>query len=118
MYVCEVSLIYSIVLVSGVQQSLSIIYMSVLSHSVMSNSLRPHGLWPTRLLCPWDSLGKNAGVGCHTLLQGIFPTQGLNPGLPHCRQILYHLSDQGSPIYMSTYLSFIYSVPLQFIVRY
>ena len=40
---------------------------------------------------------KNTGVGCHVLLQGIFPTQGLNPALPHCRQILYHLSHQGSP---------------------
>ena len=43
-----------------------------------------------------DSPGKNTGVGCHTLLQGIFPTQGWNPGLPHCRQVLYHLSHQGS----------------------
>ena len=41
--------------------------------------------------------GKSTGVGCHFLLQGIFPTQGLNPGLPHCRQMLYHLSHQGSP---------------------
>ena len=44
-----------------------------------------------------DSLGKNIEVGCHALLQGIFPTQGSNPGLPCCRQILYHLSHQGSP---------------------
>ena len=44
-----------------------------------------------------DSPGKNIRVGCHALLQGIFPTQGLNPGFPHCRQILYHLSHQGSP---------------------
>ena len=44
-----------------------------------------------------DSLGKNTGVSCHALLQGIFPTQELNPGLSHCRQILYHLSHQGSP---------------------
>ena len=44
-----------------------------------------------------DSPGKNTGVGCHALLQGIFPTQGLNPGLLHCRWILYHLSHQGSP---------------------
>ena len=44
-----------------------------------------------------DSPDKNTGVGCHALLQGIFPTQGLNPGLLHCRQILYHLSHQGSP---------------------
>ena len=44
-----------------------------------------------------DSPGKNTGVGCHALLQGIFPTQGLNSGLPHCRWILYCLSLQGSP---------------------
>ena len=44
-----------------------------------------------------DSPGKNTRVGCHVLLQGIFPTQGLNPSLPHCRRILYHLSQQGSP---------------------
>ena len=44
-----------------------------------------------------DFPGKNTGVGCHALLQGIFPTQGLNPSLPHCRQILYSLSHQGSP---------------------
>ena len=44
---------------------------------------------PTRLLCPWDLPGKNTGVGCHFLLQGIFPTQGVNPGLLYCRQILY-----------------------------
>ena len=58
------------------------------SRSVMSDCLRPHGLWPTRLLCPWDFPGKNAGVGCHFLFQEIFPTQGLNPGLPRCRQTL------------------------------
>ena len=44
-----------------------------------------------------DSSGKNTGVGCHALLQGIFSTQGSNPGLPHCRRILYHLTHQGSP---------------------
>ena len=44
----------------------------------------------------WDSPDKHTGVDCHALLQGIFPIQGWNPGLPHCRQILYHLS-QGSP---------------------
>ena len=54
----------------------------VLSHSVVSNSLRPHGLQPSRLLCPWDSPGKDTDVGCHTLLQRIFPTQGSNPGSP------------------------------------
>ena len=50
----------------------------VLTCSVVSDSLRPHGLQPTRLLCPWDSPGKNTGVGCHFLLQGIFPIQGSN----------------------------------------
>ena len=53
----------------------------VLSGQVVSDSLRPHGLYPARLLCPWDSPGKHTGVGCHFLLQGIFPTQGLNPSL-------------------------------------
>ena len=52
-------------------------------HSVVSDSLWPHGLQPTRLLCPCDSPGKNTGVGCHALLQGIFPTQGLNTCLLH-----------------------------------
>ena len=66
-------------------------------HSVMSNSLQVYGLQPSRLLCPWDSLGKNTGVGCHSLLFGIFPTQGWNPGLLRCRWILYHLSHKGSP---------------------
>ena len=53
----------------------------------MSNSLRPPGLYS-----PWNSPGQNTG-----LLQGNFPTQGLNPGIPHCRQILHQLSHQGSP---------------------
>ena len=48
------------------------------------------GLWPSRLLHPRDFPGKHTGVGCHFLLQGIFPTQGWNPGLLHCRWILYH----------------------------
>ena len=47
-------------------------------------------------LQPWDFPGKNTGVGCHFLLQEIFQTQGLNPCLPHCRQMLYRLSQQGS----------------------
>ena len=51
-----------------------------------------------------DSPGKNTGVGCHALLQGIFLTQGLNPGLPHCRQILHCLSHQGSQFYTWQYI--------------
>ena len=62
------------------------------SGSVVSDALQPHGLYSS-----WDSPGQNTGVGSCSLLQGIFPTQGLNPGLPHCRQILYQLSYQGSP---------------------
>ena len=46
-------------------------------------------LQPARLLCPWGFPGKNTTVGCHALLQGIFPSQGSNPGLLHCRQVLY-----------------------------
>ena len=57
----------------------------------MSDSLRPHGLLPARLLCPWNSPGKNNGVGCHSLLQEIFLTQGSKPGL---LQVDYHLSSQ------------------------
>ena len=62
------------------------------SCSVVSDSLRLHGLYS-----PWNSPGQNTAVGSLSLLQGIFPTQGLNPGLLHCRQILYHLSRKGSP---------------------
>ena len=70
---------------------------ALLSCSVMSYSLWPHGLQPDRLLCPRDSPGKNIEEGCHFLLQGIFPTQGLNPGLLHFKQLLYCLNYQGSP---------------------
>ena len=61
----------------------------VLSCSVKSDSLQPQGLYPTKLLCPWDSPGNNSGVGYHGLLQGIFPTQGLNPCLLHFLQAGY-----------------------------
>ena len=53
-------------------------------------------IYPTRFFHPWNFPGKNTGVGCHFLLQTIFPTQGLQPVLPHCRQMLYRLSHQGS----------------------
>ena len=58
--------------------------------------LRSHGLEPARLLCPWNSPGKNTGAGCHFLLQGIFPTQGSNLGLLHCRRVCNHLHCNGS----------------------
>ena len=60
------------------------------SHSVASDSLRLHGLYS-----PWNSPGQNIGVSSISLLQGIFPNQGSNPSLPHCRQFLYQLSHQG-----------------------
>ena len=72
---------------------------SSISHLVMPNSLQPCRLQPIRLLCPWDSSGENIGVGCHFLLQGIVPTQGLNPGLLPCRQILYYLSYRKAHMY-------------------
>ena len=67
------------------------VYMYICS--VMSNSLRPHGLYS-----PWNSPCQNTGVGSLSLLQGIFPIQGSNPGLPHCGQILYQLSHKGNPL--------------------
>ena len=65
------------------------------SCSVVSDSLQPCGLWPSRFLCPWNSPAKNTTVDCHFLLQEIFLTQRLNPGLLHCRQVFHHLSHQG-----------------------
>ena len=66
------------------------------SHPVMSNSLRPRGLYS-----PWNSPGQHTGVGSLSLFQGIFPTQGSNPGVLHCRPIFffffYRLSHKGSP---------------------
>ena len=64
--------------------------------SVVSDSVWPHALWPTGLLCPWDSPSKNTGVGWRALLQGIFQTQGLNPGLSHFRQIFLLSEPLGS----------------------
>ena len=61
----------------------------MLGCSVISDSLQPHGLLPARPLRPWNFPGKNTGVGCHFLLQGIFPTQGSNLGLLRGRWILY-----------------------------
>ena len=72
----------------------------IVSCSVVSNSLPSHGLQPTRLLHPWNFPDKSTGVGYHFFLQGIFPTQGSNPGLLHCRQTLYCLTHQGRPLNM------------------
>ena len=71
----------------------------MLSHSVMSSSLWPHGLLPTRLLCPWDSPSKNTGVGCHSLLQGIFLTQWLNQ---HLLYLLHWQADSLPLLYLGS----------------
>ena len=63
------------------QYKILLLLLMLFNHWVMSNSLWPHGLQPTRLLCTWEFPGKNTGMGCHFLLQRIFPTQGLNPCL-------------------------------------
>ena len=71
--------------------------------AVVSDFLRPHGL---EVLCPWIFPSNNTVVGCHFLLQGIFPVQGSNPDLLHCRWILYHLSHQGSPAGITPHCNF------------
>ena len=75
-----------------IHQSLNFLVVLCVSHSVVSNCLWLHRLQPARLLCPWNSPGKNTGVGCHYLLHGASP---LNLGLLHCRRIPYCLSYQG-----------------------
>ena len=81
----------------GSQRGMRWLYESEnVSHSVISNSLRPHGLQSSRLRCARNSPGKNTGVGCHSLPQGIFLTQESNLSLLHCMQILYLLSPQAS----------------------
>ena len=69
---------------------------AVCSITVVSRSLWAQVLQPAKLLCLWDSPGKDTGVGCQALLQGIFPTEGLNPGFPHHSQALHHQNHQGS----------------------
>ena len=79
----------------GSQRGLRWLYVSEnVSHSVMSSSLRPHGLQSSRLHCVRNSQGKNIGVGCHSLPHGIFLTQESNLHLLHCMQILYLLRHQ------------------------
>ena len=81
-----------------------------LGRSVVSDSLQPHGLWPAGLLCPGDSPGRNTRMGCHALLQGIFPTQGSILNLLHWQADSFPLTTLGS------WLSLVHSVlgPLLF----
>ena len=76
--------------------------LSCESHSVMFDSLQPHGLYS-----PWNSLGQNTRMDSLSLLQGIFLTQRLNPGLLHCRWIFYQLSHKGNPVAPPPYNGFI-----------
>ena len=90
-------MLYNIVLASAIQIILKVWTMELsVSSLVVFDSSQCHGLQPARLLCPWNTPGKNTGVGSHSLLQGIFLTQVSNPGLLRCRQTLNHLSHQGS----------------------
>ena len=81
------------------------------SSSVVSDSLRPHGLYS-----PWNSPGQNTGVSSLSLLQGIFPTQGSNPGLPHYRWILYQLSHLRCEVHI--YLELLYFLMNQHLYQY
>ena len=103
MNACEQDLCLIHLRLGPVLEEATVDQSAVLSRSVVSDSLPLHGLWPTRLLCPWDSPGKSTGVGCRALFQGIFLTQESKPGLQHCRQILYCLSHQGSPLITPVY---------------
>ena len=70
-------------------------------------TLQSYGQKPARLLCTWDSPGKNTGVSCHFLLQGTFLTQGSNPGLPHCRQFSWPSEPQGKEVWVKNFPVFI-----------
>ena len=83
---------------SGTRLFLLLNYKRVLVAQLCLTLCDPMDCSPPGSLSPWNSPGWNTGVGCHSFLQGIFPTQGSNPGLLHCGQILYHLSHWGSPL--------------------
>ena len=111
------SLILCLFWVKGTKESTYSMHACVLSR--FSHVQLFVTLWTVaaRLLCPWDSAGKNTGVGSHALLQGIFPTQGLSPGLLQllqCRQILYHWATEKAHIFNITldlwHLNVIYSI--------
>ena len=79
----------------------------------MSDSLPPHGLQPTRLLCSWNSPGKNDGVGCYFLLQGIFLTQGSNPSLLHWKANSLQLMPPGKPKIASSVSIYLSARPIR-----
>ena len=83
------------------------LFLCVCSVAQPCLTLPPRGLYPTRLLCPWDVPDKNTAVRCHFLLQGIFPTQGLNCISCICKRILYHLSHLGSTFPLFSFCYFL-----------
>ena len=94
----EIQRVYTIVLHSKVAKTINFMLCIFFTMKFFTKS-NFHKCYENSclLLCPWNSPGKNTGVGSHSLLQGIFPNQQSNLGLWHCRQILYHLSHQASP---------------------
>ena len=97
-------------LFSPISLAASLFHLSCFTAESSPTLLQPHVLQPARLLCPWDFPGKNTGVGCHALLQGIFPTQGSNPRLLHCRWILYRWATRDAP---SSFLNRLYLLLLR-----
>ena len=94
--VAKITSIYKNTFYQSQKHNLQIIHFNWLLKAKLHVLQKRSSFWfeAVRLLCPWNSPGKNTGVGSHSLLQGIFPTQRQNPGLLHQRQILYHLSHQ------------------------
>ena len=84
---------------AGIEYIKSVSLQVPLSGNYQNSAGISNGLQPTRLLCARHSPGKNTGVGSHSLLQKIFPSQGSNPGFLYCRWPLYHLAHQGSPLW-------------------
>ena len=91
-YICECVFVCVCVCVYVRHSVVCVCVCVCVRHSVVFNTLQPHGLQLARLLCLWNSPGKNTKMHCHSLLKRIFQNQVLNSDLPHCGQILYHLS--------------------------
>ena len=96
----------------------SFLKMKVLVAQSCLTLCHPMDCKPRRLLCPWNSPGKNTGVGSHSLLQGIFSIWGSIPALPHCKQILYCLSYQGSNAKISYLSLFFFSNAFTLTTKY
>ena len=92
------SILYVNCIVLSKSLKMWVIYLNMILHSADSYLCDPMDCSPPGCSVPEDSPGENTGMGCHALLQGIFPTQGSSPGLLHCRQILYQLSYESKPL--------------------